>query len=151
MKSYICAIALALALGACGDGGGAPAAPSAEETAAAAAAEAAAAERAAAEAAAAAEAERARLAAANAPLADEATWVAACGASGLDAGVCACVGKQTVKTLGAQALFTWVWEGYVNRDGMAQMRSRKWFADNAIDTKAQQAFADAVGTCYVTQ
>lgn len=151
MRIHLCLVAFALALGACGEGTQAPAAPSAEEVAAAAAAEAAAAEKAAAEAAAAAEAERARLAAANAPMADEATWVAACGATGLDASVCACVGKQTMKTLGAKGLFTWVWEGYVNRDGMAQMRSRKWFADNGVDTKAQQAFADAVGTCYVTQ
>ncbi|MDZ4761868.1 MAG: hypothetical protein SGJ21_12435 [Alphaproteobacteria bacterium] len=143
------AAALALTLGGCGET--APAEPTAAETAAAAAAaDRAAADRAAA-AAAAADAEAARLAATTAPLADEATWVAACTAAGVDAGICACAAKQTVKTVGAKGLFPWVWEGYVNREPTAQMRSRKWFGENGFDKPAQQAFADAVGTCYVTQ
>lgn len=84
--------------------------------------------------------------------ADEPSFIAACTTEGsLDATVCECVSKKTVETIGAGGLFRWVYEGYVNRDGMAQMRSRKWFTDNSIDTAGQQKFADAIGTCYTLQ
>ena len=84
--------------------------------------------------------------------ADEAAFVASCTTEGqLDATVCECVSKKTVETIGAGGLFRWVYEGYVNRDGMAQMRSRKWFTDNGFDTAGQQKFANAVGTCYTLQ
>jgi hypothetical protein len=44
-----------------------------------------------------------------------------------------------------------VWEGYIKREGMGQVRSRKWFNENGIDKPAQQKFADAIGKCYVSQ
>ncbi len=87
----------------------------------------------------------------TAPYASEADWVAGCKDAKLPDSVCACVSKATVKELGAEALYTWVWEGYVNREGMATMRSRKWFEDKGIDKAKQQKFADAVGKCYVTK
>ena len=87
------------------------------------------------------------------PFADEAAFVAACSAvePKIDATICACVGKATVKEVGAKGLYTWVWEGYVQRVGMGKVRSDKWFADNSLDKVAQQKFADAVGKCYVAQ
>jgi hypothetical protein len=89
----------------------------------------------------------------SAPFADEAAFVAGCSAvePKIDASICACVGKATVKSIGAKALYSWVWEGYVQRVGMGKVRSDKWFTDNALDKAAQQKFADAVGKCYVTQ
>jgi hypothetical protein len=142
-------VAASMTLSACDSGTKAP------DPAAIAAARDAAAAKAAADKAAAEEAEKARIAAMNAPMADEATFTAACienkaGSGPLDATVCACAAKETLKTLGAPGLHSWVFEGYVDRNGTAQMRSRKWFADNNIDAAGQQKFADAVGTCYVT-
>jgi hypothetical protein len=98
--------------------------------------------------------ERERLAKMQNAAADVATFTSICASDSnpkIDASVCECVGKNTEKTLGAQGLFTWVWEGYVNRTGTAQMRAKKWFTDNSIDTAAQKKFVDAIGTCYVTQ
>jgi hypothetical protein len=152
LTMIIAAVAASLVLAAC-DSGSKTAAP---DPAVAAAAKEAADAKAAAEAAAAEEAEKAKVAAMNAPYADEATFTAACvankaGGAPLDPTVCACVAKQTVKTLGQPGLLGWVFEGYVDRNGTAQMRSRKWFTDNNVDAAGQQKFADAVGTCYVTQ
>jgi hypothetical protein len=88
----------------------------------------------------------------SAPFATEADWVAACiNDAKLDKSICDCAGAATTKTLGDKALFTWVWEGYIQRSGMGQVRSKKWFTDNGVDTAAQQKFADEVGKCYVTQ
>lgn len=92
-----------------------------------------------------------QLAGLSVPYATEAEWVAGCTATGLDKTICDCAGKATVAQIGAKALYTWVWEGYIQRIGMGQVRSKKWFTDNAIDTAGQQKFADAVGKCYVTQ
>jgi hypothetical protein len=101
---------------------------------------------------AAASAPSAELAGLSAPFATEADWVAACiNDADLDKSICDCAGAATTKTLGEQALFTWVWEGYIQRSGMGQVRSKKWFTDNGVDTAAQQKFADEVGKCYVTQ
>lgn len=146
MKLLITVSAAAiLLLGACDSGGGAPDATPAAAPAAAPAPDP---EPAAPAAPSASEAAAARAAV----FADEAAFSAACVAEGaLDATVCDCVSKKTVETIGAGGLFRWVWEGYVNRDGMAQMRSRKWFTDNGFDTAGQQKFADAVGTCYTLQ
>ncbi len=86
------------------------------------------------------------------PFATEAEWLAGCtGEAKIDAGICDCVVKATVKEIGVKGLYTWVWEGYVQRSGMGQVRSKKWFTDNGIDSAGQQKFADAVGKCYVTQ
>jgi len=94
----------------------------------------------------------AELAGLAAPFASQADWTAACVADAkLDKSICECAGAATVKTLGDKALFTWVWEGYIQRSGMGQVRSKKWFTDNGVDTAGQQKFADEVGKCYVTQ
>ena len=94
----------------------------------------------------------AELAGLAAPFASRADWTAACVADAkLDQSICDCAGAATVKTLGDKALFTWVWEGYIQRSGMGQVRSKKWFTDNGVDTAGQQKFADEVGKCYVTQ
>jgi hypothetical protein len=86
------------------------------------------------------------------PYATEAEWVAACKETGgLDASICECAGKAANKELGAKGLYTWIWEGYIKREGMGEVRSRKWFEDNGFDKPARQKFADAVGKCYVTQ
>jgi hypothetical protein len=92
-----------------------------------------------------------QLAGLSVPYATEAEWVAGCTATGLDKTICDCAGKATVAQIGAKGLYTWVWEGYIQRIGMGQVRSKKWFTDNGIDTAGQQKFADAVGKCYVTQ
>jgi hypothetical protein len=93
-------------------------------------------------------AERAKLAGMTTPFASLAEWTAACETSGLDAKICTCAGENTVKTLGEKGLYTWVYEGYVNRDGSARMRSGKFFTAAGLDTAAKQKFADAVGACY---
>ncbi len=81
---------------------------------------------------------------------DEAAWEKACVDDKVDAKICECAGKATVKTIGDKGLYAWVWQGYINREGTARMRSNRWFTDNGIDTAAQQKFADAVGKCYTT-
>lgn len=94
------------------------------------------------------DAARAKLAAMMNVYADEAAWNKACVEDKVDAKICECAGKATVKTIGAKGLFAWVWQGYVNRDATARMRSNSWFTDNKLDKVAQQKFADAVGKCY---
>jgi hypothetical protein len=87
----------------------------------------------------------------SAPYATEAEWVEGCKGASLDPTICDCAVKATVKELGVQGLYTWVWEGYIKREGMGQVRSKKWFTDTGIDAAKQQKFADEVGKCYVTQ
>ncbi len=87
----------------------------------------------------------------TAPYASEAEWTAACTAVPLDATVCDCVGKATTGTLGAQAYYTWVWEAYVQRNSIAQSRSKRWLEGNGVDEAGSKAFTGAVGKCYVTQ
>jgi hypothetical protein len=87
----------------------------------------------------------------TAPYATEAEWTAACTAVPLDATVCDCVGKATTATLGAPAYYTWVWEAYVQRNAIAQNRSKRWLEENSIDEAGAKKFTDAVGKCYVTQ
>lgn len=94
--------------------------------------------------------ERARLAAMMNVYPDEDAWEKACVGDKVDAKICECAGKATVKAIGEKGLYAWVWQGYINREGTARMRSNRWFTDNAIDTAAQQKFADAVGKCYTT-
>lgn len=137
------AASAALALGACDSGGGAaPAAtPAAEKPVAAAPAP---------EPAPAPAAAAPSIPGMTAAFATEAEWIAGCTATTpkIPESVCTCVSKATIKEIGVTGLFTWVWEGYVNRNGMGQVRSKKWFADNGIDSAKQQKFADAVGKCY---
>lgn len=148
ISTGIAAIAL---LAACDSGGDKTAAPAKAPAAPAMAAATPAPAMAAAPAADPGDAERAKMAKMVAVYPDEASFSADCVSEGkLDKTVCDCAAKQTVKTIGAKGLFRWVWEGYVNRDGTAQMRSRKWFDDEKIDTAGKKKFADAVGTCYVT-
>jgi hypothetical protein len=97
----------------------------------------------------AAELERAKLAAGlSTPFADEAAWVAACKEAGVDGPICDCAGKKTMETIGAKGLYSWIWEGYIRRDGPAQMRSGKFFQEAGISPEDRQKFADAVGKCY---
>jgi hypothetical protein len=98
----------------------------------------------------AADAERAKLAAMMNVYPDEAAWNKACLDDKVDAKICECTGKATVKTIGAKGLYAWVWQAYVNRDATARMRSNSWFTENGIDKAGQQKFADAVGKCYTT-
>jgi hypothetical protein len=95
-----------------------------------------------------ADAARAKLAAMMNVYPDEAAWTKACTEDKVDAKICECAGKATVKTVGAKGLYAWVWQGYVNRDSTARMRSNRWFTDNKIDKADQQKFADAIGKCY---
>ncbi len=133
----------ALALGACDSGGGGEAAkPAAEKPAAAAPAP-----------------KPAPAPAAigipgmTAAFATEAEWIASCtsGEPKIPESVCTCVSKAAVKEVGVKGLYTWIWEGYVNRNSIAVGRSKKWFTENGLDSAAQQKFADAVGKCYATQ
>jgi hypothetical protein len=95
-----------------------------------------------------ADAARAKLAAMMNVYPDEAAWTKACTEDKVDAKICECAGKATMKTVGAKGLYAWVWQGYVNRDSTARMRSNRWFTDNKIDKAEQQKFADAIGKCY---
>ncbi len=87
----------------------------------------------------------------TAPFAAEADWVADCKAAGLDPTICDCAVKATVKTLGPEALYTWVHEAYVKRNAIAQARSKTWFTNAGVDEAKQQAFTTEIGKCYVTQ
>ena len=88
----------------------------------------------------------------SAPFATEADWVNACvNDAKLDKAICECAGKAAVKEAGEKSLYSWVWEGYIQRVGMGKVRSDKWFADNGIDKAGQQKFADAIGKCYVSK
>jgi hypothetical protein len=91
---------------------------------------------------------RAKLEAMKNVYADEAAWNKACVDNKVDAKICECAGKATIKTIGAKGLYAWVWQAYVNREPTARMRSNSWFTDNKIDKAGQQKFADAVGKCY---
>jgi hypothetical protein len=87
----------------------------------------------------------------SAPFATEAEWAAACVSEAkLDKTICDCAGKAAVKEQGVKSLYSWVWEGYIQRVGMGKIRSDKWFADNGVDKAGQQKFADAIGKCYVS-
>lgn len=85
------------------------------------------------------------------PYATEAEWVEGCKGPGLDQAICDCGVKATVKTLGPQALYAWVWEAYIQRNAIAQARSKTWFTANGVDEAKQKAFTDEIGKCYVTQ
>ncbi|MEZ5939622.1 MAG: hypothetical protein R3C52_15595 [Hyphomonadaceae bacterium] len=140
-------LAGATGLSSCGEGAD-KAEVSAEEAAARAAAQKAAAEKAQAAREAALEAEKSKLAGMSTPFDSLDDWKAACVSAGVDESICTCAGDKTVQTLGEQGLYTWVWEGYVNRDGTAQMRSGKFFTEAGLSKEEQQKFADAIGACY---
>lgn len=147
MRGMIAISAIALALGACDSGGGettAPAASSAPRAAPAKSAAEVAAEKRAADIA----AERARLAGMTTPFATPEEWVAGCTGAGIDQSICDCTVEKAVERIGVDGLYTWVWEGYVNADGRARLRSNKFFSDKGISKEDQQAFADDIGACY---
>jgi hypothetical protein len=87
----------------------------------------------------------------TAPFATEADWVADCKGTGLDVTICDCAVKATTKTLGANALYTWVHEAYVKRNSVAHARSKKWFTETGVDETKQKSFAAEISKCYVTQ
>lgn len=150
MKAMIAIAAIALGLAACdsSEGGGASSTTSTASTAAPAAPAKSAAEIAREEREAEIAAERARLAGMTAPFDTAEEWVAGCTGAGIDQSICDCTVEKTVERIGTEGLYTWVWEGYVNADGRARLRSNKFFSDNGISKDDQQAFADDIGTCY---
>lgn len=148
MKSLIAIPVLALALAACDSGGSSSSSTTTAAPAPASAPTKTAAEIAAEEREAEIAAERARLAGMTTPYASAEEWTAACTESGVDASICECTVDVAVERIGVEGLYTWVWEGYVNADGRARLRSNKFFSDNGISTEDQQAFADAIGNCY---
>lgn len=87
----------------------------------------------------------------TAAFATEAEWVEDCKSTGLDPTICDCAVKATVKTLGAEGLYTWVHEAYVKRNSVAQARSKKWFTEAGVEEAKQKAFTTEIGKCYVTQ
>lgn len=148
MKGIIALPVLALALAACDTGGGSSSSTTSAAPAAPAAPARSAADIAADERAAEIAAERARLAGLSTPFASAEEWVAGCAGADIDESICECTAEKAVEHIGTEGLFTWVWEGYVAGDGTARLRSNKFFSDNGMSTEQQQAFADAVGTCY---
>lgn len=149
MKALIAVSVFALALAACDSGGGSTGSSSTATSATPAAAPAkSAAEIAAEEREAEIAAERARLAGMSTPFATQEEWVAGCVESGIDQSICDCTVEKAVTRIGAEGLYTWVWEGYVSGDGRARLRSNKFFSDNGISKEDQQAFADDIGACY---
>ncbi len=149
MKAKIATCLLALGLTACDSGGGETTSttPTASTTPRAAPAKSAA-EIAREERDAEIAAERARLAGMTAPFATSEEWVAGCTGAGIDQSICDCTVEKTVERIGVEGLYTWVWEGYVNADGRARLRSNKFFSDKGISKDDQQAFADDIGSCY---
>jgi hypothetical protein len=83
----------------------------------------------------------------------EAEWIGACKGSTppIPESVCTCVSKAAVAQVGAEGLYNWMYEFFVNRDGFARTRADRWFESKGIDKAKQQKLADATGKCFVTQ
>lgn len=146
-KRMMLAAALAFAVGACDEGGSTAAKPAAAPAVPAAVAKKEADAKAAAEKR---EAERAAAIAALNVFPSEAEFVAACTKANatFPAGVCECAGKATVASLGAQGLYSWVWEGYINRNSAAQSRALSYFTKNNVDDKTREKYLKGVTSCY---
>ncbi len=82
--------------------------------------------------------------------ATEAEWVAACkGAEPpIPEAVCTCASKAAVKEIGEAGLYNWVYEWFINRNGMGQARGKNWMESNGHDAAKQQKLADAIRKCY---
>jgi hypothetical protein len=85
------------------------------------------------------------------PYASEAEWVKACTTAAIPVPepVCTCVSKAAVKEVGAEALYNWLFEYFVNNDGFAKSRADRWFASKNLDKAKMQKVADVTGKCYV--
>lgn len=86
----------------------------------------------------------------SAPWASEAEWVTACkGAEpAIPELVCTCAGKAFVKEVGADGLYNWAYEWFINRNGIAQARGKRWMDENGHDSAKQQKVADEIRKCY---
>ncbi len=86
----------------------------------------------------------------SAPWATEAEWVASCAAAQppIPESVCTCSSKAFVKEIGADGLYNWVYEWFINRNGMGQARGKNWMEANGHDSTKQQKVADAIRKCY---
>lgn len=84
------------------------------------------------------------------PWATEAEWVAACTAAEppIPESVCTCAGKAFVKEVGTDGLYNWVFEWFINRNGMGQARGKNWMQTNGHDSAKQQKVADEIRKCY---
>jgi hypothetical protein len=83
----------------------------------------------------------------------EAEWIGACkaGAPPIPESVCACVSKAAIAEVGADALYNWLYEYFVNNDGFAKSRAERWFTAQGLDKEKMQKVATVTGKCYVTQ
>lgn len=81
----------------------------------------------------------------------EADWVKACTTARVPVpeSVCTCVAKAAVKEVGADALYNWLFEYFVNNDGFAKSRADRWFSSKGLDKAKMQKVADVTGKCYV--
>lgn len=86
----------------------------------------------------------------SAPWATEAEWVKACTSAepAIPESVCTCAGKAFVKEVGTDGLYNWVFEWFINRNGMGQARGKNWMQTNGHDSAKQQKVADAIRKCY---
>ena len=86
----------------------------------------------------------------SAPWATEAEWVTACkGADpAIPEAVCTCAAKAFVKEIGTEGLYNWVYEWFINRNGMGQARGKNWMQTNGHDSAKQQKVADEIRKCY---
>ncbi len=147
-KRVMLAAAFAFAVGACDEGGKEASKPASAPSLSAAAAKKEADAKAAAEKR---EADRAAEMKALSVYPDQPTWTAACIESNKDnipKEVCDCAGKAVVSTLGAQALYSWVWEGYIQRSPAAQARAINYFNKNGVSDELRAKYLKAVTACY---
>ena len=86
----------------------------------------------------------------SAPWATEAEWVTACTTAepAIPATVCTCSAKAFVKEVGTDGLYNWVFEWFINRNGMGQARGKNWMQANGHDSAKQQKVADEIRKCY---
>lgn len=84
------------------------------------------------------------------PWATAAEWETACkGATpAIPESVCTCASKALVKEVGEAGLYNWAFEWFINRNGMGQVRGKRWMEENGHDSAKQQKIADEVRKCY---
>lgn len=86
----------------------------------------------------------------SAPWASDAEWVTACQGSTppIPESVCTCANKAFVKEIGANGLYNWAFDWFINRNGIAQARGKAWMEANGHDSAKQQKVADEIRKCY---
>lgn len=72
----------------------------------------------------------------------------ACASQKVEAAICSCLSKATVDGLGPSALYSWVWEAFVERSAPAITRATRFKNDNAIPDAKWSAFEKKVNACY---